>query len=470
MKKAALFGMGLRAGSAAVAAESRVNCYYDIRKTAEGAEIMVRGTPGSYQWVSLPSSPIRGIHPVGSVLYVVAYDTLYSITTTGIIARLGSIGTNVNAVSMSDNTFQLIIVDGAAGYIFTIATGILSTIVDAHFPNGATTVAFMSSRFIVERAGTREFYVSNSLDGTNWTYLATLPVFGTKEQNNDVLSAVAVFNGVLMLLGASTTEYWQDASLSPQPFQLITGSVQPFGLAAKYSLASSGSRLLYLAVSPQGGLQVVATNGGAPVRVSDSDVEDLLAGWAVTSTLADAVGMAYSVDGHDMYQITFPTANKSLLLDTATGVWSHTQTGLTPARHMAQYATVFNFKVVYSDATTGALYIVSQTSYSDAGTNILRQVTTRHIRNGGNYFSIAEIDLIMDTGAVPEAANYHIMMEVARDQGNTFGSPRSSTIGKVGQYRTPLAKWTRLGRAKDFVLRFSMDEQCPFVIAGVEMG
>ena len=80
-------------------------------------------------------------------------------------------------------------------------------------------------------------------------------------------------------------------------------------------------------------------------------------------------------------------------------------------------------------------------------------------------FAISELELQMDTGSVPLGASYHISMEVSRDKGRTFGSPRSRTLGLIGQYKTPRVKWDRFGSSRTFVLRFSMTDPIPFVIA-----
>ena len=470
MKEITLWGTGLRSRSASVCAEDRINCYYDIRKSPDGSKIAVRGTPGSSRWVALPQSPVRGLHTIGALLYVVAGNGLYSVTSTGIITRLGTLGTSSNRVGMSDNAIQLIIVDGAAGYILTLATSVMASIADAHFPNGATTVAFLKSVFIVEAPNTtRQFYVSAALDGTNWTYLSTLPIYATKESNNDPLYSVYAFNSVLFLFGTQSTELWQDAGLSPEPFQLITGGVQPYGLAARASVAQVGTSIMYLASGTQGGYVVMSSQGGTPGRVSSPDCEDLLTQWAATGTLGDAIGLSYTIDGHDMYMLTFPTANRSIFYDTTTSMWNFAQTGIAVGRHYAAYSTVYSGGLVFSDSTSANLYIMSATAYSDDSNPILRQVTTKHMRSNGNKFAVADLALMLDTGSAPVGQAYNITLEVSRDQGNTFGSPRNKSVGAVGQYGSPRVNWARLGSAKDFVFRFKTTDPVPFAIASAEI-
>ena len=466
MKPVNLFGLGLKANSLTIASENRVNCIYEIRKD-DRSSIAMRGTPGSFVTFTIPSSPIRGKWVVGNTMYVVAASSLYSVSTAGVVAFRGTLSTSSGRVGMSDNYAQLIIVDGTAGYILTVATNVFSTITDVNFPNGATTVTFLSGRFLCEAPLTRTYYVSNALDGTTWTTFGA-SVFANKEQYSDLLSAVDAFNGVLILWGLGSIEYWQDAGLSPNPFQKITGSTQTYGLYAKYTRVIIDNTFYFLGIGLQGGITVFGITGYTPDRVSSPDVEDLLNTLALTVNMTDAVAMAYAVDGHDIYQLTFPTANLTLIYDTSTKIWSRAQTGTIPGRHYADSAVKFNSLTMFSDATTGKIYTMSLTSYSDAGTPVVRQLTSKHIRNGGDEFSITELNLLMDTGAVPQSADYHITLEVSRDGGRTFGSPRMRTVGLVGQYRTPRVKWDRLGSAEDFVLRFTMTDPIPFVIVGAE--
>lgn len=468
MKPINLFGTGLHASNFAVAAENRLNCFYEIRKDETGVRVIVRGTPGSYPLYALPTGPVRGMRVVGDILYVVAAGFLFSVTTAGVIAKVANMPTTTGRVSMSDNYVQICIVDGTGGYIYDIGAGTLTTISDINFPNGCTTVTFLSGRFITEKPLTREFYVSAALDGLVWT-ASSLPIYATKEQYSDLLSAVDSFNGVLVLWGTGSTEYWQDAGLTPEPFQKITGTTQTYGLAAKYSRAIVNNELIFLGVAGQGGVSVFSITGYQPTKISTPDVEDIIATMALSYDITDAVAMTYSVSGHDMYQLTFPTADKTLLYDCTTKLWSIAQTGVLAGRHYGDISVVFDQKNVFCDSTTENLYSMSTVAYSDDGNVIVHQVTTKHIRNGSNEFSITELQLQMDTGDVPQGADYHISMAVSRDNGRTFGSDRTRTVGRVGQYSTPRVKWDRLGSARDFVLRFTLTDPIPFIIAGADI-
>jgi hypothetical protein len=467
MKPVNLFGSGLKANSLIVASENRLNCFYDVRK--DTGEVTVRGTPGSILKLQLPTFPVRGMRTVGNVLYAVAGANLYSVDLAGNITRRGGLGTSSGRVGVSDNFTQLIVVDGAAGWVYNILTPAWAQITDVNFPNGATTVAFLSGRFICENPSSRSFYVSNALDGLTWTTFGA-SVFANKEQYSDLLSAVDSFNGNLILWGTGSIEYWQDVGASPNPFQKVIGATQTIGLYGKYSRAIIDNSQYFLGTGVQGGLAVFAVTSYQPIPVSTPDVDDLINKLVADGvTMADAVGMGFNADGHDFYQITFPTANLTLAYDVTAGLWLRMQTGTQQGRHYADTAVVFNSQTVFCDSTSQNLYSMVVNAYSDNGNPIVRQVATKHIRNGGDEFSITELDILMDTGMVPVSSNCQIMLEVSRNSGRTFGSPRPRTIGLIGQYKSPRVKWDRMGSAIDFVLRFTMTDPIPFVIAGAEI-
>lgn len=462
MKPISLFGSGISSYSQVVTAQRRLNCFYDLRPDEDKQKVVVRGTPGTQVWQTLPTYPIRGWHVIGSLIYIVSGAILYSLNSSGTRTNLGTVTIGTGFVSMSDNGIQLMIVDGTAGFILTLAGNVFTTIVDGNFPNGATTVTFIDGRFIVDKTGSRQYYVCQSYDGTLWTPV----VFGTKENSSDQLQAVDVLNGIVILWGSTSIEFWQDAGTPSNPFARINGASQTWGLAAKWSRAALDNTMVFLAQNPQGSIQIMKLNGYTPQRISTSDIEHIINSF---STFTDAVALTYIIDGHPMYQLTFPTGGRSFLYDNLTGWWQEVQTGLSlTARHYGNLGIVFNTINYISDYQSGNIYQFVDDAYTDNGTPIKRQVITRHIRNGGNQFGISEIFLDMETGVglqTGQGSDPKLMVQTSKDGGRTFGIERLFSIGLVGQYFSPRVIMRRFGMARDFVFKFTMTDPVKFVIA-----
>ena len=460
MKKLSLFGTSLEALSEVVSAQSRINCFYEVREDEDKAKIIIRSTPGLTQFSSVPYA-IRGWLVVNNYLYVVAGANVYKIDTLGVVTTLGTmLPSTSTVVGMSNNATQIIIVNGTNGYILTIATGVLAQITSANFPNGSTSVIYIDGYFVINVAGTSQFYKSSLYDGTTWAALD----FASAENNPDILVAIDNLSGTLILWGTASIEFWQDTGGYPFPFSRLTGSTAQWGLAAQWSRAYVANTMMFLGSNTQGAVQVLMLNGYTPQRVSNADIEHQIAEF---STVSDAVALSYIIDGHIMYQITFPTANKSFLFDFNNNMWSVVQTGLTAARHKGNLGIAFNNHNYVSDYLNGNIYLLDQYNYTDNGASILREVDTRHIEMGGDVFSIDELFLDMDTGRglqSGQGSNPQLMVQVSKDGGRTFGNERLASIGKVGQYIGPRAHLNRFGSATDFVFKIRMTDPVPFII------
>ncbi len=463
MKSLPLFGSSIQSYSAIASSQRRLNCYYDPRPDGDRGPIVIRGTPGAAPWITLPSSPIRGWHVVNGVLYVVAYKTLYSVASSGVVTTRGALLTTSGRVEMEDNGVEVIIVDGVYGYIYTLATTTLARITDLNFPNGATTVSFLNGRFQVENPGTRQYVVGQLYDGANWTPYT----FATKENESSNLLATSVVNGNLILWGAASMEFWQDVGTTPLPYQRVNGATQSWGLAAVASRAMLLNTEIFLGLNPQGHIQIIKLDGYTPVPVSTSDIDYIINSFSV---YADAVALTYVIEGHSMYQITFPTGNRSFLYDAKTDLWQEVQTGTAlVARHFAQYGISFNGKNYVCDTTTGTIYESQQACYTDNGQTITRQLRSRHVRMDGNTFGISELYLDIETGVglqSGQGSDPMMMIQVSKDGGRTFGPERQVSMGKVGQYQNPRLITRRWGMARDFVWQFTVTDPVKFVVVG----
>lgn len=461
MKLIPLFGTGMRSYSRVVTSQRRLNCFYDIRKDGDKANIIVRGTPGYFVFTQIPENPIRGWRVVDSLLYVVAGSSLYQVDFGGNTTQLGAVPTTGQLVSMYDDSVNLVIVDGVTGYSATLPSGAPVLITDTAFPYGTQSITNLDSRFIAPQPGTRSFSVSGQLTGLVWTPT----IFGTKENYSSKLIAVDVLNGSLILWGGTDLEWWQDVGASPNPYQRINGATQTWGLAALYSRAYIGNTMIFLGQNPQGGVQVLKFNGYSPERVSDTDLEHIISRFVIHS---DAVALTYMADGHPMYQLTFPNAGRSFLYDDSTGFWYETQTGVSsiPVRHAGELGIVFNAKNYICDSTTGNIYQLDTNTYTENGSLIKRQAISRHIRMDGNEFSISEMTLEMETGVgltTGQGSDPQIMMRVSKDGGRTFGPEIWRKLGKLGQYQRRVM-WDSMGESRDFVFEWTMTDPTKFII------
>jgi hypothetical protein len=94
---------------------------------------------------------------------------VYSITTSGIIAHIGTItGTFTGYVGVCANTFQIFFVDGQHGYIWDTISLKFEVITDPAFPAFPLDCTYLDGFFIVTDGGTNGFQLSSYNQGLIW--------------------------------------------------------------------------------------------------------------------------------------------------------------------------------------------------------------------------------------------------------------------------------------------------------------
>jgi hypothetical protein len=58
-----------------------------------------------------------------------------------------------------------------------------------------------------------------------------------------------------------------------------------------------------------------------------------------------------------------------------------------------------------------------------------------------------------------------MMLQVSRDNGNTWGNELWQSMGEVGDYKHRIV-WNRLGRGRDFLFKLRVTDPVPLVITG----
>lgn len=432
---------------------------------------------GTADWLSLGANATE----VGTVFNAIA------ITATGV-------GTCVPA-----NFWQITTVASGSATGSVKVTNNFRKITDAYtgtnFPV-ANTVAFIDSYFVINVPGTKQFWLSGNYDGFYWDPLQ----YASKEAYTDNLEAVTVDNGNIVLLGTISQEYWQNNGGFPFPFARISGSPTDVGLAARWSMARCGGMLFYLGRTRRGGLSVFSVQNYAPTVVSTPDLDYLISQY---QNVGDAVAFGYRQNGHEFYQISFPTEGKTWLYDASTQAWSELSSG--DGRHYAQWGAQFKNEIVVSDYRIGKLYKLDPNYYTDDGDTIVRELITPHTFSNStfNRLHIYRLRLDMEQGvafvndkklstaeylatdndyqiatelqyplileqsdvSTTEDENPRIMLQVSRDGGYTYGDEMWVRMGAIGQY-LKRAEWRRLGVSRSYVFKFRVTDPVKVIIIG----
>jgi hypothetical protein len=467
MKPTALFGAGTKSKSAVVTSQRRLNVYFENRPDQDKSKVAIYGTPGlvpSFK-IGNTSVPMRGMAGDAKYLYLVFFNQFYELlAATGTLIASNPVQvpivTHSGNVSIQPSPTQIVIVDGSSAYLWTQTTTTF-TVISPFQATGARTVTFCSGFFVAEQPGTQTFWVSNAFDGSTWNALA----FAEASSGEGTIQAVDQLNGVLIIFMSNAMEFWQDVGTSPEPFAPIQSAYNEWGLAAIFSRAHINQGIVFLGVTTNGIAQLCFLNGFSVQVLSDPDTEAI---WQGFTTVSDAVALTYQVDHHPMYQITFPSANRSWIFDQSTGISSEVQTGpsVNPARHWGNFSALAGGFNYISDYATNQIYQMNPAVYTDNGQTTVREIITRHVLSAFNRVRLSLLYLDMETGVglqTGQGSDPQIMLQVSRDNGRTWSAERWKALGKVGKYLTRVT-WRRFGVARDYVFKIRMSDPVKFVI------
>ena len=121
MSRAPILGGYGTARSSNAADAQLINLFLELIEAKEAGKQpgYLQMTPGLDRLLTVGAGPIRGLHVMGGLLYVVSGATAYQLTVGLIWTKIGGLGTASGSVSMIDNGRQLAIFDGLAGYLTT---------------------------------------------------------------------------------------------------------------------------------------------------------------------------------------------------------------------------------------------------------------------------------------------------------------------------------------------------------------
>ena len=416
-----------------VNAQKLINFFIEAQPQDSKNPIVVNNTPGSTLFVTVGSGPIWGMKVLNDVLYAVSGAELYSITQAGVTTLIGAINGNARC-SMEHNGTQLIIVNGARGYIYEAGT--LTQILDASFTQFTVTRAvFLETRFLFFGVGTRTFFCSNSFDGLNYDAL----FFALSVTDPEDIISIIADHGEVWLFGKKGTEIWvynrQEADF---PYSKIDGSFVEKGCAAVHTPQKIDNSFFWLGSD----LVIYRADGYKPTRISTHAIEHKIKGYA---RVDNAYANTFSEQGHYFYEITFPGI-ATWRYDASTGLWHQGQEGNSGQYHASCYE-FFNDANITGDYRNGNIYTLDMSVYTDNGGVIYRTASTPHIHSGRLRASMdrLEIDIASGEGlTVGQGADPQLMMQYSDDGGRTWSAERWANMGRIGEY-TRRVRFQQLG-------------------------
>ncbi len=445
-----------------------VNMYPELHSLGAGKHqepAALYSTSGLRRVQSVGLGPIRCAYTLSNsqLSYIVSGNEIYQLNSANGIPVLvsGNLNTSLGPVAMSDNGRHIIIVDGTNGYTIEIGVApVITVIADPNFYNGAKSVAYQGGYFILEKAGTSNFFISD-LDSIDFPPLNESSVLSSP----DILVNCISNNEQLYLMGARTIEVWALTGVSASnPFSLIQGRVMPMGVTAQATVKKLGNTFFWLGANDQGDGVVFSMENDIPTRVSTHAIE-----WRIQQLgdLSTATAYAYQENGHYFYALNLPGSSTTWVYDMTTKHWHERQSRISgnTSRTLAEVHCFLNGQHIIGDYRNGNLYVYDQDYYYDDIYPIMRLRQTPHSNEGVAmvFYKTLQVDIQPGVGTL--TIDPRLVLRISRDGGFTFGNPIYGTMGKIGQYTTR-ARWQRLSRGRDLVFQVFCDDPVPVVFIG----
>lgn len=441
-----------------------INLYPLISETGTSVTpSSLQGTPGKELFCEVGGGPIRAeLATANGRAWAISGDELYEIFVDNTSALRGTLNSSTSRCYMAENGTQIMIVDGADGYIYNMDTEVFAQITDMQFP-GAGTVTFQDGYFIINRPATQEYYISALYDGLSWDALD----FGTAESNPDNLVAVLSDNSNLWLLGERSLEVHQNTGAQAFPFERIPGAVLQIGCAAAGTLARFDNSVAWLGVDEQGRGVVWKAEGYAAKRLSTQAIEKRI---AEAMDYSESYAWVYHEQGHIFYCLQIRTLDTTLVYDGATGQWherSFNNDGALSQDKGSCHMFAFQ-KSLVGDRTSGKIYWQNLSFYSDDGNEIVRERIMPHLVKEKQlmYYTCFELDMQVGVGNVTgQGQNPQIMMQYSNDGGRNWSAELWRSFGKLGAFNQRV-RWMKLGAARDRVFRIMISDPVQVQING----
>jgi hypothetical protein len=443
-------------------AQELINYYPEHNPNSSKDRVTVYPTPGiSVAW-DLGESPVRALYFFANLLFAVVGPILYKIEATGITTNLGIIAGD-GKLSIADNGFELCIVNGGQGYIYTVDSDVFETITDPNFYSSSS-VVYQSRRFIFVRDGTNQFFISGPTTGLTYDALEFAPI--TTNAGN--IKAILADHGEIWLFGDTYINVWvYTGNEAGFPFAEIQGANIEKGIAAIHTAVKLNNTLYWLAEDRQ----VYSATGYRPYLLSPPPISRTFQNYNVVE---DAFAYSYSDKGHDFYVLTFPHENATWVFDASIAdpsmAWHQRQTG-TSGRHLANcYAKAWG-KHYIGDYRTGKIYEYAENIYTDNGEKIHRVVTSPPMHGDRKrvFCDRVEIDIESGVGLTNgQGENPQAMLSYSDDGGQTWSDEKFGSMGKLGKYRSRL-KYHNLGSFYQRIFKLKITDPVKTIILSADL-
>jgi hypothetical protein len=295
-------------------------------------------------------------------------------------------------------------------------------------------IAYINRKFII--AGDNGLFATSDVsDGDTYNALN----YAEAETAPDALVRPYVFNQLVYMLGATTTEMWTDTGSGNPPLARRDSSLVNVGTAGRFASTNTDSYLYWLGDD----LKFYQCVGANARNKTTTAISNLIEG---LDSVDDCIMSSFVYQGQDFVLVVFPSADESILYSETYDYWVELGTG---GRWYGNAVMKCYGKTLVSDYRSGNVYELDKDTYDDAGDARIRvrtlpSVNGKMIGQPGQQVTVGKLRLNMEVGvglSTGQGVDPVLMCEFSPDGGQTWRAERFVSIGEMGDYTTPVDFW-----------------------------
>lgn len=425
----------------------------------QGDQFILHGFPGLSAF-SLGNGPCRGWIEHKGTVYQVQGDSLYSVSSAGVVTLLGSIGGVGKCIFSAIVDSVVIVVEGNV-YEWDGSTLTTGTDVDFESP---TSCAFINNRIIYNGTGNR-WCCSEVGDPLNIDSLN----YATAESDATDIVRVFVYDQIVYLFKGRAAEGWRDTGdlSNPPPFERYD-TIIPVGLAGIHAVGSNDTGMYFLGDD----LNFYVAKGFVHQPISTPAIVNEV---NTFTTVSDCEVNTLTFQGHNFVLFTFPNENRTFGYDETIGVqngWFELSSGeADDERYLAStIGTAFN-KILVSDFNNGNIYELDQTVFTEVGDAVIRLRDSAPFHGGligapGARIANQRFELFIETG-VGSVTEPVVLLLYSDDGGRTWSNEARGTlgVGVAGSF-IKVIQWVGLGSFYNRIFRVKGSDSVLYSIRG----
>lgn len=426
----------------------------------------LRPTPGLVARTSISASAVRGIHKTpGGRVFIVAGNTVYEYFENNTSIIIGNVNSSNGRVNIRDNGLTVFFAHPDGSYTLVLSTNVFTLITDPSFL-GAEYIEFIDQFFITSVPNTTIYQFTDAIGEGPFSFDDTQII--AEESSPDNIKAMYLNGRELWIFGEETCAIHAATTDPEEPFLRIRDAVSNIGVSAPASVAGIQGRVAWLGSSKEGYNSIWSNSGLVPIKISNIAIDQEISSYSYQT---DASALTYSIGGHVIYQINFPTANKSWGYDFTTQQWFELVYQLPSTgeyrRHKAEYHCFAFNKNLVCDSRTGSIYELTFTAYTDDGDSIPRIRRMPRLTSLGQrvFYEGMRIQVTTGVGLSRDGLSQDlnpnlygqdpkIRLRFSDDFGLTWSTYREESLGLLHESK-PFIEFYKLGSAINRIFEIS---------------